>query len=574
MNNRLTQIDSLQQKRGEDRVRHQRNRFVAFAFCSADVLIEIDHSDRITYITGQTERFFGEPPEGLEGRMLGTLTFLQDAAMLTELLRRLRISSRLDRVNVRFQGSQEKPVSAVLSGLIFPQNPNTLFLTINRALDALDDGAEGEAIVQGIDDFAALAQRRMRQAEQLGENYELTLIELGAIQKGPPMEPEKRKRFEEGAQASMRAWSVDGASVGKLHDNKFGVIHERRVKPATIQKSLADMATVFDSTMQVSASSLNLVEGRLSKEDINKALVYTLNRFMTTGGADFATSSLSDGYQQAVDETVARVTAFRNTMSANNFTLLFQPIVNLKSWTVHHYECLTRIKHGGMLQDPSRFIGFAEEFGVINEFDEMILEKVIVTLNEKTLINKKDVLTVNVSGRSITNPLFVQQLLLTLVNNKPHLPHLMFELTETAEVKNLEECNKILQKIRSFGCQVAIDDFGAGAAALQYLKAFQVDFVKIDGSYIRDAYNTSYGRPFLRAMAALVNDMKMKAIGEMVEDNRSMWLLHDFGIDYGQGHLFSPPMENVSGFKLLARPTRERDITAERATHKPFFPAP
>jgi EAL domain-containing protein (putative c-di-GMP-specific phosphodiesterase class I) len=134
----------------------------------------------------------------------------------------------------------------------------------------------------------------------------------------------------------------------------------------------------------------------------------------------------------------------------------------------------------------------------------------------------------------------------------------MFEVTESTELKDLEATNKVLQKIRSFGCHISIDDFGAGSAAFNYLKMLEVDYVKIDGSYILDAFRTRHGRPFLRAIAQLSRDMGLKTIGEMVEDQRTMALLEDVGVDYGQGYFFGRPMQEVISFQLPTKPDRRR----------------
>lgn len=537
-----------------DRLRTQRDRFLAFAFCGADVLIEINDDNRVSYSLGRTQRYFGEPPEALENRSFQDLTYPPDALMMVELLKRLRQSGRLERVRVQLRGKWSEPIPATLSGIILPNAPESVYLTINRASFANATTDTTKSVAEGTEDFAALAQRRIRQAAQSGETYELTLINLSEAINDLPRD--KAKTFMENAEANMRAWSIDGASVGKLDNTKFGVIHERGVAASSIQQNLKDMASAFDAYLNVAVDSLELSAGSMSEDDINKALIYTLNRYIVESGDKFQLTTLAESYTKTIEDSLHKVSTFRNDMTANNFTLVYQAIVDLKTWQIHHFESLARLKQGGKLLPPSRYIGFAEDFGVIHEFDEMILNKAIHALKTNTEVHKQSIVTVNLSGRSITNPTFVQSLLMTLVENKSLLPRLMFELTETAEVKDLGECNKILQKIRSFGCQVAIDDFGAGAAAFQYLKSLRVDYVKIDGSYIRDAFDTPYGRPFLKAIASLATDMHIKTIGEMVEDNRSMWLLSDLGVDYGQGYFFTRPAESITDFKLHARPSR------------------
>lgn len=548
----------------DERLRGQRDRFLAFAFCGAEVLAEVDADNCLSYCAGTTEHLFGEPASSLKGRPINSLVYHADAKMMLELMKRVRTSGRLDRVMVRLKGQGLAPFRAVISGIVFPERPGLTYLTISRAQRGDKVTENTDEIIRGAEDFAALAERRLREAAQFGENYELTLIDLGstdALQER--MEPAALQSFVQGVEAHLRAWSVDGASVGQIDETKFGVIHERGIAPGEMKASLIDIAAVFGGEIEIMAASLDLAAGTMTDDDIGKAIVYTLNRFVEEGGENFAVKSLTASYQQAVDETLAKVNAFRQSLASDSFTLVYQPIVNLKTWTVHHYEALARMRQGDRLFLPARFIGFAEEFGVVHEFDIMILSKAIAALKSNTGLHPSAEIAVNLSGRSISDPAFVQHLMLTLVENRPLLPRLMFELTESSELRDLEAANRVLQKLRSFGCKISIDDFGAGAAAFQYLKSLNVDYVKIDGSYILDAFTTPHGRPFLKAIASLAADMGIKTIGEMVEDNRTMWLLHDVGVDYGQGYFFARPSQDMSTFKLPARPVKGKgDVIA------------
>lgn len=553
------------------RLREQRDRFIAFAFAGAEVLMELDSEYRITYSAGTAEHLLGVSSDRLTGLQIDALVAPGDRATLQELMRRIQNAGRMERTRLHFLRKNE-PFRGILSGITFPERPGTTFLTLSRAQRGDYTGRDGggnrgdqspttipEPIPQNGDEFARLAARRLEDAERFGEDVRMTLIDFDGASIKDRLDPEAVGQFIEGVESYLRAWSVGGNSVGVLENGKYGVIHDKNLEAEQVTSRISEIAALFDPAgegIKVNASTLDLNNDSLTPEDISKALVYTINRFVEEGGEDFAIRSIKDSYTEAINETLAKVNAFRQTLTSDNFVLVLQPIVDLKGWGVHHYEALARMVQGDKLFLPARFIGFAEEFGVVNEFDLMVVRKSIFMLKESRKLQPRASVAVNLSGKSLSNDGFVQQLLLMLAENRDILPRLMFEVTESAELKDLEAANRIIQKIRSFGCKISIDDFGAGAAAFQYLKALQVDFVKIDGSYIRDAFNTRYGIPFLKAMAQLATDMGIQSIGEMVEDARTMWLLNDVGVHYGQGYFFGRPMPDVFNFRLSPLPDR------------------
>ena len=111
---------------------------------------------------------------------------------------------------------------------------------------------------------------------------------------------------------------------------------------------------------------------------------------------------------------------------------------------------------------------------------------------------------------------------------------LMFEVTESAKITDLESTNAFLQSLRDLGHHVCLDDFGAGAAAFQYLRALDVDYVKIDGVYVREEFTTPNGKVLLKSMASLCSDLKIQTVGEFVETEEVAQFLHQVGVNYGQ----------------------------------------
>jgi EAL domain-containing protein (putative c-di-GMP-specific phosphodiesterase class I) len=120
----------------------------------------------------------------------------------------------------------------------------------------------------------------------------------------------------------------------------------------------------------------------------------------------------------------------------------------------------------------------------------------------------------------------------------------------------LDAVSNVVRGLRKAGHKVCLDDFGAGASAFQYLRALEVDVVKIDGIYVRDALKTGKGQSFLKAMAGLCNDLGIATVAEMVENTNALAFLRACGVAYGQGYLFGRPSENIRDFSRI-KPPRE-----------------
>jgi EAL domain-containing protein (putative c-di-GMP-specific phosphodiesterase class I) len=177
-------------------------------------------------------------------------------------------------------------------------------------------------------------------------------------------------------------------------------------------------------------------------------------------------------------------------------------------------------------------------------------------------------LAVNISGRSITTASFVTRLLNLLIN-RPLTGRLMFEITESARIEDLEGVNHVLGGLRRLGYQVCLDDFGAGSASFQYLSALEVDYVKIDGRYVREAAASRRNALMLKSIAGLCGDLGIKTVAEMVETAEQAKLMQELGFDLAQGYYFGrpQPIKNLGPRSSAVQPT----LAGRRvANAKPF----
>jgi len=184
------------------------------------------------------------------------------------------------------------------------------------------------------------------------------------------------------------------------------------------------------------------------------------------------------------------------------FDIAFQPICDMRDARPHHFEALVRFDHENFEASPFEFITFAEEVGIICDFDLAMCRKVLEWLENTNGQGYRYMTAVNITGRSLSTPKFVRDLIDLLDEFSDAREHILFEVTESAKLTDLEEANKIIQALRDAGHIVCLDDFGAGVSAFQYLSALHVDVVKIDGAYVINALQNKRKRALLRATAS------------------------------------------------------------------------
>lgn len=542
-------------------LRYERDRFVAFAFASADAFLELDTANVVQYATGAVQWLAGATPEALKGKELVALVDKSDRPLLKAALATAEKQGRFGPLNLRISPKGRKQLRVVAFGTHLPVHGGRTFVALSarrmaEASPARDESQideESGLLEKGA--FGEMAQKAMKAASESGRPYNMTLLDLEGID-------ELRERLDDDTAdqlvadiaAHMQANSVNGESAGRIDDDKFALIHDADLDVEALQKTIADKTKEVDpdgTGLDVGGTTVNL-EAEMSEADNARALLYTINKFSESHG-DFTITELSGGYKQMLDDTRAKVASFKKIIAESDFDVLFQPIVDLDTRAVHHYEALARLRSMGPESSPFEFITFAEEVGVIGDFDIAMCNKVIRKITKARAGGDSLSIAVNLSGRSLESPDFVRQLHEILKSCGDIREELMFEVTESSKITDLESTNKFLQGIRRLGHHVCLDDFGAGAAAFQYLRALEVDFVKIDGIYVREAFTTPNGKVFLKSMASLCTDLAIQTVGEFVETEEVAGFLRQVGVIYGQGYLFGKPGMGVSGKRISKR---------------------
>ena len=313
---------------------------------------------------------------------------------------------------------------------------------------------------------------------------------------------------------------------------------------ASVAGPHADMMKSARSAFRTEKGEINYVNvagsDGISESEAVKAAIYSFSQVAKSGDIN-TMSALSGGYEKTLEGTKNKLRMFKNIVMNERFNIAIQPIVELDNGKLHHFEALARMHDAPFQGSPFEFMQFAESVGVIQEFDLAMTMKAISTLKRLKRIGYNVPIAVNISGHSIQSRGFLRHFfrLLEDCNDLSHL--ISFELTESSEIRDLDATNRILSRIRDFGHQVCLDDFGAGAAGLQYLRELKVDYVKIDGIYIQRALQSKDNRTFLKSIVDLCKALNIKTVGECVETPEQLAFLTDIGVTYGQGWLYGKP---------------------------------
>ena len=236
----------------------------------------------------------------------------------------------------------------------------------------------------------------------------------------------------------------------------------------------------------------------------------------------------------------------QKAVNENRVEPWFQPILNLKENVIDHYEVLARIRNeDGSIAMPGEFIDTAEAFGLIMDIDKIILEKAL-KFQEKLLKDGRHFhFSINLSAKDLEDKVFIDFLKNKLSEVQEDAECPVFEITETAAIHDLGRVVKFIKELKSIGCKLSLDDFGVGFTSFRYLKEMDVDYIKIDGSFIRMLAESKHDRLFVKSMVDVAQGMGIKTVAEFVENGPTIKILRELGVDYAQGYFIGKPAPTI-----------------------------
>ena len=256
----------------------------------------------------------------------------------------------------------------------------------------------------------------------------------------------------------------------------------------------------------------------------------------------FQAADLEYGHHHHLARWMQKV---REAVENSRFQLLVQDIVSIEAGESRerHGELLVRMldEHGGLVA-PHTFLSAAERYNLMPAVDRWVIQHTFEALqNGAEALSSLDLCAINLSGQSLSDPEFLKDVIELLNATTVPAGRLCFEITETAVVENFDSARAFIAALKQRGCQFALDDFGSGMSSYSYLKHLPVDYLKIDGSFVRGMLEDPIDRAVVESINQIGHDLHMKTIAEFVENEEILSALTEVGVDYAQGSIISEP---------------------------------
>lgn len=236
------------------------------------------------------------------------------------------------------------------------------------------------------------------------------------------------------------------------------------------------------------------------------------------------------------------ITEIKRALENSGFVLHFQPIRDVGNARTEMFEALLRLKHSNdTLIGPGNFIPIAERYGLMPQIDAWVIRNAMKQLANLCKDGNACCLTVNLSGASLGNAELLQEITTFARSNRDVAEHLILEITETAAVTHIDKASLFIKQLRQEGIRFALDDFGTGFSSFSYLKHLPVDFIKIDGVFVRDIVADPVDQAMVRSINNIAHSLGKLTIAEFVEDNEILGLLKEIGVDMVQGYYIGRP---------------------------------
>lgn len=267
-----------------------------------------------------------------------------------------------------------------------------------------------------------------------------------------------------------------------------------------------------------------------------------MHRAKETGRNSLCVYTHSQGGTSLVTTQRTWEERIHDALQQDRFVLHMQPILDLRSQQISQYEALLRmVGDNGELVPPVAFLDVAERAGFMQAIDRWVVRRAIRMIAEYQRKGRELSLGINLSGRAFSDLellLLIQRELTAAAVNPSRL---VLEITETVAITDIDQARRFIETLRELGCRFAIDDFGTGFSSVYYLKHLPVDYVKIDGNFIRNLPRDLVDQQLTRALVEVARVLGKQTIAEFVGDAETVRLLKDYGVDYAQGFYIGKP---------------------------------
>ncbi|MGF1612989.1 MAG: EAL domain-containing protein [Gammaproteobacteria bacterium] len=348
--------------------------------------------------------------------------------------------------------------------------------------------------------------------------------------------------------------------VARLGGDEFGILlRETEADGAVrvakeINSKLAQLNWAFDDRSHKVSASIGIALYPRHGTDPHELLAcadLAMYQAKEAGRCGWHLFAEEEKARERMDERVRWEHKIEAALNGDRFLLYYQPILDLRTNAVTRYEALLRMQDAdGSIVLPGCFIFTAERSGLIQRIDHIVLQKAIRHLSKLHGRQQNTHLSINLSAKAFEDVDLLPALQEGLARWRVDPKLLTFEITETAAVADFGLARKLMTSIRELGCRFALDDFGVGFSSFYYLKELPVDYVKIDGSFIRNLAQDPDDQILVKAISEVAKGFGKKTIAEFVETAEILGILREYGVDFAQGYYVGRPAPAEQGFGI------------------------
>ncbi|ODN66229.1 Cyclic di-GMP phosphodiesterase Gmr [Methylophaga muralis] len=344
--------------------------------------------------------------------------------------------------------------------------------------------------------------------------------------------------------------------VARLGGDEFAILMPESDVDGAItlaKKVIHELSTIqleYGAVQHKVSTSIGIVHFPLQDASIHELMGFAdlaMYQAKALGKGNFHIFSVDDRTREQLEARVLWKHRIEQALEQDLFVLFYQPILELDNNKIEHYEVLIRMRdpHTGEMRLPGKFIQIAEQVGLIQQIDHYVIKHALKQLGLLQKQKPNISFAINLSGLVIDTSRLLPLLESTIAEYQVDPNGIIFEITETVAVSNLQQAKAMMQAIKALGCRFSLDDFGVGFSSFNYMRELPVDIIKIDGIFIKNLDKNADDQLFVKALVDVAKGLNRKTTAEFVENADILALLRGYGVDFGQGYYIGRPQPDL-----------------------------